>query len=134
MERGETKFSAGVTVTAPTTIHAEERQHECSQRHSEVRARRLCSRFRLRAYRTVQTRPVSSRSVHNGIFPDVYFYTDSLQRPHERRPMASRREQATAGPNPPKETLTFKKDFFGKQLRDHCPRALKTRMGDENRI
>ena len=25
-ERGETKFSAGVTVTAPTTMHAEERQ------------------------------------------------------------------------------------------------------------
>ena len=79
-ERGETKFSAGVTVTAPTTMHAEERQHECSQRHSEVRAGRLSSRFRLRvrAYRTVQTRPVSSRSVHHGIFPDVYFYTHSL--------------------------------------------------------
>ena len=28
-ERGGTKFSAGVTVTAPTTMHAEERQHEC---------------------------------------------------------------------------------------------------------
>ena len=25
-ERGETKFSAGVTVTAPTAMHAEERQ------------------------------------------------------------------------------------------------------------
>ena len=25
-ERGETKFSAGVTVPAPTTMHAEERQ------------------------------------------------------------------------------------------------------------
>ena len=74
-ERGETKFFAGVTVTAPTTMHAEERQHECSQRRSEVRAGRLSSRFRLRAYRTVQTRPVSSRSVHHGIFPDVYFYT-----------------------------------------------------------
>ena len=56
-------------------MHAEERQHECSQRRSEVRAERLSSRFRLRAYRTVQTRPVSSRSVHHGIFPDVYFYT-----------------------------------------------------------
>ena len=94
--------------------------------------------------RTVQTSPVSSRSVHHGIFPDFYFYTHSLQRPHERRPMASRREQvsalffvawtqrrltecfpwATEGPNPPKETLTFKKEFFGKQLRDHYPRAL----------
>ena len=143
-ERGD-KFSAGVTVTAPTTMHAEERQRECSERRSEVRARRLSSRFRLRAYRTVQTRPVSSRSVHHGIFPDVYFYTHSLQRPHERRPMASRREQvsalffvawtqrrltecfpwATEGPNPPKETLTFKKEFFGKQLRDHYPRALR---------
>ena len=126
-------------------MHAEERQHECSQRHSEVRAGRLSSRFRLRAYRTVQTRPVLSRSVHHGIFPDVYFYTHSLQRPHKRRPMASRREQvsalffvawtqrrltecflwATEGPNPPKETLTFKKEFFGKQLRDHYPRALR---------
>ena len=46
--------------------------------------------------RTVQTRPVSSRSVHHGIFPDVYFYTKSLQRPHQRRPMASRREQVSA--------------------------------------
>ena len=98
-ERGKTKFSAGVTVTAPTTMHAEERQHEFSQRRSEVRAGRLSSRFttfRLRAYRTVQTRPLSSRSVHHGIFPDVYFYTHSLQRPHERRPMASRREQVSA--------------------------------------
>ena len=128
-------------------MHAEERQHECSQRRSEVRAGRLNSRFRLRAYRTVQTRLVSSRSVHHGIFPDFYFYTHSLQRPHERRPMASRREQvsalffvawtqrrltecfpwATEGPNPPKETLTSKKIFFGKQRRDHYPRALKSR-------
>ena len=126
-------------------MHAEERQHECSKRRSEVRAGRLNSRFRLRAYRTVQTRPVSSRSVHHGIFPDFYFYTHSLQRPHERRPMASRREQvsalffvawtqhrltecfpwATEGPSPPKETLTFKKEFFGEQLRDHYPRALR---------
>ena len=36
-ERCETKFSAGVTVkfTAPTTLHVEERQPECSQRHSK---------------------------------------------------------------------------------------------------
>ena len=116
---------------------------------SEVRAGRLSGRFRLRAYRTVQIRPVSSRSVHHGIFPDVYFYTQSLQRPHERRPMASRREQvsalffvawtqrrltecfswATEGPYPPQETLTFKKEFFfGKQLRDHYPRALNNRL------
>ena len=67
-------------------MHAEERQHECSQRHSEVRAGRLSSRFRLRAYRTVQTRVVSSRSVHHGIFPGVYFYTHSLQRPHRTAP------------------------------------------------
>ena len=108
-------------------MHAEERQHNCSQRHQkcEQEDRRLSSLFRLRAYRTVQTRVVSSRSVHHGIFPDVYFYTQSLQRPHERRPMASRREQVSAlffvawtqrrltecfpwpteGPSPPKETL-----------------------------
>ena len=36
-ERGETKFSAGVTVkfTAPTTMHVEEKQPEWSQRHSK---------------------------------------------------------------------------------------------------
>ena len=79
-----------------------------------------------------ETRPVSSRSVHDGIFPDVYFYTQSLGRPHERRPMASRREQvsalffvawtqrpltdsfpwATEGASPLKETLTFTKRIF----------------------
>ena len=37
-----------------------------------VRKKVLSGRFRLRAYRTVQTRPVSSRSVHHGIFPDTY--------------------------------------------------------------
>ena len=36
-ERCDTKFSAGVTVkfTAPTTLHVEQRQPECSQRHSK---------------------------------------------------------------------------------------------------
>ena len=112
---------------------------------SEVRTGRLNSRFRLRAYRIVQTRPVSSRSVHHGIFPDVYFYTHSLQRPHERRPMASRREQvsalffvawtqrrltecfpwATEGPNPPEETLTFKKEFFWQTISRSLPAGLK---------
>ena len=128
-----------------STMHAEERQRECSQRHSEVRAGRLSGRFRLRAYRTVRSRPVSSRSVQHGIFPYVYFYTQSLQRPHERRPMASRREQvsalffvawtqrrltecfpwATEGPNPPKETLTFKKDFFWQTASGSLPAGLK---------
>ena len=147
-ERGETKFSAGVTVTAPTTMHVEERQRECSQRHSEHaegRAGRLSGHFRLRAYRTVQARPVLSRSVHHGIFPDVYFYTQSLQRPHERRPMASRREQVSAlffvawtphrltecfpwtreGPNPLKETLTFKKRIFWQTTSGSLPAGLK---------
>ena len=130
-------------------MHAEERQHECSQRHSEVWAGRLSSRFRLRAYRTVQTRVVSSRNVHHGIFPDVYFYTHSLQWPHERRPMASRREQvsalffvawtqrrltecfpwATEGPNPPKETLTFKKEFFWQTTSGSLPAGLKLKTG-----
>ena len=130
-------------------MHAEERQRECSQRRSEVRAGRLSSLFRLRAYRAYiapyRTRPVSSRSVHHGIFPDVYFYTHSLQRPHERRPMASRREQvsalffvawtqrrltecfpwATEEPNPPKETLTFKKEFFWQTTSGSLPAGLK---------
>ena len=112
---------------------------------SEVRTGRLSSRFRLSAYRIVQTRPISSRSVHHGIFPDVYFYTHSLQRPHERHPMASRREQvsalffvawtqrrltdcfpwATEGPNPPEETLTFKKDFFWQTISGSLPAGLK---------
>ena len=127
-------------------MHAEERQRECSQRHSEVRAGRLSGRFRLRAYRTVQTRPVSSRSVYHvhGIFTDVYFYTQSLQRPHKQSPMASRREQvsalffvawtqrrltegfpwATEGPNPPKETLTFKKEFFWQTTAGSLPAGL----------
>ena len=110
---------------------------------------RLSSRFRLRAYRTVQTRVVSSRSVHHGIFPDVYFYTHSLQRPHERRPMASRREQvsalffvawaqrrltecfpwATEGPNPPTETLTFKKEFFWQTTSGSLPAGLNRLIG-----
>ena len=42
-------------------MHAEERQRECSQRHSEVRAGRLSGRFRLRAYRTVQTTSLESK-------------------------------------------------------------------------
>ena len=134
------------TLRTPLGYVPEERQRECSQRRSEVRAGRLSSRFRLRAYRTVQTRPVSSRSVHHGIFPDVYFYTQSLQRPHERRPMASRREQVSAlffrslnttsshrmfsmgyteGPNPPKETLTFKKESFWQTTSESLPAGLK---------
>ena len=124
-----------------------ERQGECSQRHSEVRAGRLSGRFMLRAYRTVQTRPVSSRSVHHGIFPDVY--TQSLQQPHKRRPMASRREQvsalfflawtqrrltecfawATEGPNPPKETLTFKKELFWQTTSGSLPAGLNEEGG-----
>ena len=74
-ERGETKFSAGVTVkfTAPTTMHVEEKQPECSQRHSKCeQEHEEAGSFRLNAQRTVQTRPVWSRSVHDGIFPDVY--------------------------------------------------------------
>ena len=140
----ETKFSAGVTLTAPTAWETAW-VTECSQRHSEVRAGRRSSRFRLRAYRTVQTRPVSCRSVHHGIFPGVYFYTHSLRRPHKRRPMASRREQvsalffvawtqrrltecfpwATEGPNPPKETLTFKRDVFWQTTSGSLPAGLK---------
>ena len=135
-------------------MHAEERQRECSQRHSEVRAGRLTSdRFRVRAYRTVQTRPVSSRSAHPGVFPDVYFYTQSLQRPHERRPMASRRKQvsslffvawtrrltecfpwATEWPKPPKETLTFKQEFFWQTTPGSLPAGLKGELNPERKL
>ena len=137
-------------------MHAEERLRECSQRHSEhaeVRAGRLSGRFRLRAYRTVQTKPVSSRSVHHGIFPDVYFYTQSFQRPHERRPMASRREQVSAlffvavtprrltecfpwtkgGPNPLRETLTFKNEFFWQTTSGSLPAGLNV-LSEDDRI
>ena len=151
-EPWETKFSAGVPVTALL---------RCMQKRDSVSHRvfpetlRSASRKTERpfqaqgAYRTVQTRPVSSRSVHHGTshgtFPDVYFYTQSLQRPHKRRPMASRREQVSAlffvawtqrrltecfpwaaeGPNPPKETLTFKKEFFWQTTSPSLPAGLK---------
>ena len=39
----------------------------------EVRAGRQSGSFTLRAHRTVQTRPVSSRSVRHRICPEVYF-------------------------------------------------------------
>ena len=85
----------------------------------------------------------SKRTLH-GVFPDVYFYTQSLQRPHERRPMASEREQvsalffvawtqrrltecfpwATKGSYPPKETLTFKKEFFWQTTSGSLPAGL----------
>ena len=126
-------------------MHAEERQHECSQRRSEVRAGGLSSRFRLRAYRTVQTRPVSSRSVHHRIFPDVYFYTNpsaaARTAPNGVKERASfclvffvawtqRRltecfPLATEGPNPPKETLTFKKESFWQTTSGSLPAGLK---------
>ena len=146
-ERGETKFSAGVTVkfTAPTTMHVEEKQPECSQRHSKCeQEHEEAGSFRLNAHRTVQTRPVWS-SVHDGIFPDDYFYTRPLGRPHERRLMASRREQvsalffeawtqrpltdsfpwATEGANPLKETPTFKKRIFWRPAPGSLPAGLK---------
>ena len=135
-------------------MHAEERQHECSQRHSEVRAGRLSSRFRLRAYRTVQTRPVSSRSVHHGIFPEVYFSyplpsAAARTAPNGVNERASfclvfRSLNTTSSyrmfsmgyrrPNPPKETLTFIKYFLGKQLRDHHPRALNVVLLVQNGV
>ena len=127
------------SVSVPTDTQKWEQEHWASP-------------FRLRAYRTVQTGPVSSPSVHHGIFPDVYFYTQSLQRPHERRPMASRREQvsalffvawtqrrltecfpwATEGPNPPKETLTFKKEFFWQTTWGSLPAGLKKKKNASN--
>ena len=99
------------------------------------------------SHRTDKT-SLASRSVHHGTFPDVYFYTHSLQRPHEQRPMASRREQvsalffvawtqrrltecfpwATEGPNPSKETLTFKKELFLQTTSGSLPAGLKQKF------
>ena len=36
---------------------------------------------------------------------------------------------AVEGPKPLKETQAFKEEFFGKQLRDHYPRALISLLG-----
>ena len=82
-----------LSITAPNTMHAEEcsRSAEClsfpGDTRSSSRNMGTTGSFRLKAHRTVQTRPVPCRSVHHGIFPDVYFYTQSLGRPHERRPI-----------------------------------------------
>ena len=77
-------------------------------------------------------------------FSQTSIFIPTLQRPHERRPMASRREQvsalffvawtqrrltecfpwATEGPNPPKETLTFKKESFWQTTSGSLPAGL----------
>ena len=130
-------------------MHAEERQHECSQRLSEVRAGRLSSRFRLRAYRTVQARPVwsgleskrtprdfpkrlflypvpsaAARTAPNGVKERASFClvfrslnTTSF---HRMFSMGYRRAKSPQG-----NTNFQKRIFFGKQLGDHYPRALK---------
>ena len=84
-------------------------------------------------------------------FPRRLFYTQSLQQPHKRRPMASRREQvsalffvawtqrhltecfpwATEGPNPPKETQTFKKEFFWQTTSGSQPVGLKQQNSEQ---
>ena len=112
-------------------------------RHSNWDWGRLSSRFRLRAYRTVQTRVVSSRSVYTTGFSQTSIF---IPTPFSGRTNgASRREQvsavffvawtqcrltecfpwATEGPNPPKETLTFKKEFFWKTTSGSLPAGLK---------
>ena len=52
------------------------RSHFCLS-HSCRTSGRLSGSFRLRAHRSVQSRPVLSQSVHHRIFPDVNFYTQS---------------------------------------------------------
>ena len=128
-------------------MHAEERQRECSQKHSEVRAgteedwATVSGSERIAPYRLDQSRVKRTRLG----FSQTSIFIQSLQRPHERRPMASRREQvsalfivawtqrrltecfpwATEGPNPPKETLTFKKEFFWQTTPGSLPAGLK---------
>ena len=76
-ERGETNFSDGVGVkfTAQTTMQAEERPPECSKRHSKCQQEDWAAVSD--SERVVRYRPVSSRNIHHGIFPDVYFNTQS---------------------------------------------------------
>ena len=119
---------------------------ECSQRRSEVRAGRLSSRFRLRAYRTVQCRLDQSRVEayttgfsQTSIFIPTPFSgrTNGAQwRQGESKflPCFSQLQHNVVSQNvfhglqkgqihPRKHELS-KKNFFGKQLRDHYPRAL----------
>ena len=115
-----------IHCTTPTTIHVEERRPECSQRHRKCASRKTDQQFQTQSASscTYETRLESKRTPWD--FPDIYFYTQSLGRPHERRSMASRREQvfallfvacppreslpcASEGPNPLKETINFKK-------------------------
>ena len=98
----------------------------------------VCGSERIARYRLDQSRVEAYTT-------DVYFYTQSLQRPHEGRPMASRREQvsvlffvawtqrrltecfpwATEGPNPPKEKLIFKKKILGQSTSGSLPAGPK---------
>ena len=144
-ERGETKFSAGVTVTAPTTMHAEERQQsvprdvqKCEQEDwaavsgSERIAPYRLDQSRVEAYTTgfSQTSifiptPFSGRT--NGAqwrqgeskFLPLFFVAWTQRRLTECFPWA------TEGPIPPKETLTFKKEFFWQTTSGSLPAGLK---------
>ena len=131
-------------------MHAEERQRECSLRHcSEVRAGRLSGLFKLRAYRTVQTRPFSSRSVSqtsilypvpsavaqtapNGVKERasfcLVFRSLNTTSSHRMFSMGYRRAKSTQG------NTNFQKEFFGKQLRDHYPRALNSKTASKPTI
>ena len=147
-ERGETKFSAGVTITAPTTMHAEERQHECSQRRSEVRAGRLSwaavsGSERIAPYRLDQSRveAYTTGFSQTSIFIPSPFSgrTNGAQRRHgeskflpcffvawTQRRLTECFPWATEGPNPPKETLTFKKESFWQTTSGSLPAGLKS--------
>ena len=106
-------------------------------RRTGLRARRCCAVVACLYPDLRISRTVSQTSI----------FIQSLQRPHERRPMASRREQvsalffvawtrrltecfprATEGPNPPKETLTFKKEFFWQTTPGLLPAGLKSKI------
>ena len=149
---GETKFSARVTVTAPTTMHAEtarvfsETLRSASSKKEDWAA--VSGSERIAPYSLDQSRVAAYTT---GFSQASIFIPQSLQhvqRPHERRPMASKREQvsvlffvawtqrrltecfpwATEGPNPPKETLTFKKEFFWQTSSGSLPAGLKLRL------
>ena len=125
-------------------MHAEERQRECSQRHSEVRAGTLSEPFQAQSvsHRTDWTSleskrtprdfprrlflyPVSSaaaRTAPNGVKERASFCLvfRSLNTTSSHRMFS----MGYRGPNPPKETLTFKKEFFWQTTSGSLPAGL----------
>ena len=121
-----------VKITAPTAMHAEER-NECrnGQEALKVQAGRLSIGVRLRVHHTAQTKDLLRVEESTAAFSQTPIFIPSAERPHKLRPMAFQREHfafffvtwihrgptkhlpcATEGPNPLNDTLTFKNEFL----------------------